>query len=76
MGYDVTKWKDNIRFLEIIAGREGGGGTLCPLFFDGGVNYFFELPLPKDNEGLTKAQAFVDRAKNNKVFTMAYRHKK
>lgn len=76
MGYNITHWKDNIRFLEIIAGREGGGGTLCPLFFDGGVNYFFELPLPTDNESLNKAEALADRARNSKIFTMAYRHKK
>ena len=47
-GYDTTFWRDNIRFMELIAGREGGGGTVCPLFFDGGVNYFKELPLPED----------------------------
>ena len=51
-GYDITRFKDNIRFLEIIAGREGGGGNICPLYFDGAVNYFRELPLPTDNGGL------------------------
>jgi len=76
MGYNITHWKDNIRFLEIIAGREGGGGTLCPLFFDGGVNYFFELPLPTDTVELNKAEALADRARNSKIFMMAYRHKK
>jgi len=76
MGYNITHWKDNIRFLEIIAGREGGGGTLCPLFFDGGVNYFFELPLPTDTVELSKAEVLVDRVKNNKVFMKACRHKK
>ena len=48
-GYDITYFRDNIRFLEILGGREGGGGTICPLFFDGVVNYFEELPLPKDD---------------------------
>lgn len=51
-GYDVTFFKDNIRFLEILGGREGGGGTVCPLFFDGAVNYFKELPLPAEHGGL------------------------
>lgn len=49
-GYDVKTFKDNIRFLEIIGGRDGGAGTICPLYFDGAVNYFKELPLPNDNE--------------------------
>ena len=48
MGYDVKFFKDNIRFLEIIGGREGGAGTVCPLYFDGAVNFFKELPLPND----------------------------
>jgi hypothetical protein len=45
-GYDIKIFKDNIRFLEILGGRDGGGGTVCPLYFDGAVNYFRELPLP------------------------------
>lgn len=48
LGYNIVKFKDNIRFLEIIGGREGGGGVICPLYFDGAVNYFKELPLPDD----------------------------
>lgn len=47
-GYDIKFFKDNIRFLEILGGRDGGGGTICPLYFDGAVNYFKELPLPDD----------------------------
>lgn len=63
-GYDVTKWRDNIRFLEIIVGREGGGGTLCPLFFDGAVNFFTELPRPEDTEGMRRAEVLLKRAHN------------
>lgn len=48
LGYDITKFKDNIRFVEIIISRDGGAGTICPLYFDGAVNYFKELPLPSD----------------------------
>lgn len=52
LGYDVTKFRDNIRFLEILGGREGGGGTICPLYFDGAVNYFRELPLPDNKSAI------------------------
>lgn len=45
-GYDIRFFKDNIRFLEILGGRDGGAGEICPLYFDGAVNYFKELPLP------------------------------
>lgn len=47
-GYKIVQFKDNIRFLEVLASRHGGGGTICPLLFDGAVNFFKELPLPDD----------------------------
>jgi hypothetical protein len=59
-GYDVTFFKDNIRFLEILGGREGGGGTTCPLYFDGAVNYFTELPKPTDTTHLNKFINFIN----------------
>ena len=46
MGYSIDKFRDNARFMEIIISREGGGGTTCPLYFDGAIDYFRELPLP------------------------------
>ena len=52
MGYDITKFKDNIRFMEIILSRDGGAGTICPLYFDGAVNYFKELPRPNEKEAI------------------------
>ena len=58
-GYDVTKFKDNIRFLEILGGRDGGAGTTCPLYFDGAVNYFRELPLPDDHDTMKKVYTLL-----------------
>jgi hypothetical protein len=58
-GYDITFFKDNIRFMEILGSREGGGGTTCPLYFDGAVNYFKELPQPKDDENMMKVTNFL-----------------
>lgn len=58
--YDITKMKDNIRFLEIIAGRQGGGGNICPLYFDGAVNYFKELPLPNDKSNMDKVYKLTE----------------
>lgn len=49
-GYDIRYFKDNIRFLEIMGGREGGGGKIAPLYFDGAVNFFKELPKPDDED--------------------------
>jgi hypothetical protein len=41
--YDITEYKDHIRFMEILGGRDGGSGELIPLYFHGAVNYFEEL---------------------------------
>jgi len=61
--YDITKFRDNIRFLEIIGGREGGFGNICPLYFDGAVNYFKELPKPNTDE-LKRVYEFLKNIKN------------
>jgi len=58
--YDITFFKDNIRFLEILGGREGGAGTICPLYFDGAVNIFKELPLPNDELNLRKVYRKIE----------------
>ena len=53
MGYDVTQLKDHLRFLEVIVNRNGEMGGLLPLWFDGAVCDFEELPKPdaKDAKG-------------------------
>ena len=61
MGYDITKFKDNIRFMEIILSRDGGAGTICPLYFDGAVNYFKELPRPNEKEAINSVYKFIEK---------------
>lgn len=74
--YDIKLFRDNIRFLEIIAGREGGGGSLTPLFFDGGVNYFKELPRPEDLAKTKDAEFMLNRVRNNKIIMLLIKNKK
>ena len=46
-GYDITKFKNYIRFLEVLEDRDyGAGGQICPLFFNGMSSAFRELPRP------------------------------
>ena len=61
LNYDVRFFRDKIRFLEIIGGREGGGGTMCPLYFDGAVNYFKELPKPDDSNAMKGVYSFINQ---------------
>lgn len=60
--YDITKFKDNIRFLEVCLNRNGASGAVCPLYFDGAVNFFAELPLPDDTLNLTKYEQMAYNA--------------
>ena len=63
-GYDISKFKDNIRFLEMIVNRDGEMGGLCPLFFDGAVCQFNELPKPNDIEGINKVYTYLEKIRN------------
>jgi len=64
-GFDIKFFRDNIRFLEILGGREGGAGTICPLYFNGAVNYFKELPKSDDDKGLNIVKQVVTNNRNN-----------
>lgn len=48
------------RFLYVIANRDGEMGGICPLFFDGAVCNFEELPKPEDAIGIN---AYYNKAK-------------
>ena len=68
-GYDITLFRDNIRFLEILSGREGGGGNICPLYFDGAVNYFKELPKATDTAQINQIIAMIRRMRESVTTT-------
>ncbi len=59
-GYDITKFRDNIRFLEVCINRDGEMGGLCPLFFDGAVCQFSELPRPDNKSEIDKVYKYLN----------------
>lgn len=60
LGYDIgTGLKNYGRFLYVIANRNGEMGGVCPLFFDGAVCDFEELPRPDE---VTKIKEYYDKA--------------
>ncbi len=63
-GYDIKRFKDNIRFVEVLVNRGGSPGGICPLYFDGAVNYFSELPLPNDTAGINQVYQYLDKIRN------------
>lgn len=70
LGYDISKFKGNIRFLEVVLNREGQSNGIIALYFDGKTCTFRELPPPNDREALEKVYKYLEsiRGKTNKVF--------
>lgn len=60
-GFDITKFRDHIRFLEVLVSRDGEMGGVCPLFFDGAVCDFKELPRPDDTMGIKKVYEYLNK---------------
>ena len=71
-GYDITKFKNYIRFMEIIEDRDyGANGRICPLFFNGAVSTFHELPRADNTDELNKIYRYIsslEEQKTNKIF--------
>ena len=74
-GYNITRFRDNIRFLKVCINRNGAMGGVCPLFFDGAVCDFRELPLPNDEQGIASVYRHLDKIRgNNSSIMMLYRY--
>lgn len=71
-GYDITKFKDNIRFLKVYVNRDGEMGGLCPLFFDGAVCQFNELPRPNNEEEIKKVYEYLKKIRGIDTTSKAF----
>lgn len=67
MGYDISKFKDHIRFLEICINRDGELGGIIALFFDGATCTFTELPKPDNKAELEKVYKYIESIHKPKV---------
>lgn len=47
-------------------------GGLCPLFFDGAVCEFEELPLPNNTKGIERVYKYLDRIRGAKPSTSMF----
>ena len=63
-GYDIKKFRDNIRFVEILVSRDGEMGGILPLFFDGATCTFKELPLPDNKTTLDKWYTYLNKIRD------------
>lgn len=57
---------DNFRTLHVLKARIGRPNGVIPLFFDGSINHFEELPIPNDAAGVAALQTYYNYSKNNR----------
>ena len=72
LGYDITKLKDNIRFLEVLINRDGPQNGVIALYFDGAVNYFREMPPPNNREELEKLYKYIESIRIPKITLLSW----
>lgn len=60
LGYDITKLRGNIRFLEVVLNRWGLSNGVLPMFFNGKCCYFTPMPASNNYAALEKLYKFVN----------------
>lgn len=63
MKYDITKFKDKFRVLEVVLNRGGTCGDVVGLYFDGAVCEWAELPKPDNTVELQKVYNYINKKK-------------
>ena len=59
MNYDITKLRDNVRFVEVLLNRDGQSNGVMALYFDGAVNAFAQLPAFNDVVNMNKVYSLI-----------------
>lgn len=71
LGYDITKLRGNIRFMEVVLNRDGEANGICPLIFNGAINNFKEAPGPTKVEELAKIYEDIETLRASKRMPQA-----
>jgi len=66
LGYDITRLKGNIRFMEVVLNRDGEANGICPLLFNGAINSFKEAPLTTQTVELESICSSLEKARAEK----------
>lgn len=57
-GYDISFFRDRYRSCTILKDRDGTANKKLPLFFNGAVDFFKELPRVDDIEGMRRVREY------------------
>lgn len=60
-GYDISFFRDRYRSMSILKDRDGTANKKIPLFFNGAVDFFKELPKKDDLEGMRRVQEYINQ---------------
>lgn len=67
LNYDISKLKDNIRFIEVLLNRDGQSNGVLALYFDGAVNAFAQMPMPNDAINMNKVYSLIESNKPKRI---------
>ena len=70
--YDIGMLRDNYRLMECLVNRHGESNGCLPLFFDGAVNYFAELPPADDEVEMEKIRQKLEKIRGVPVYKTFY----
>lgn len=59
-GYDITFFRDRYRSLSVLKDRDGVANKKLPLFFNGAVDYFRELPRSDDRMKMMEVYKYTN----------------
>lgn len=59
LGYNLRILRGNFRCLEVVLNRSGESNVICPLYFNGAINYYKELPKVEDTNAIQKVYDYI-----------------
>lgn len=68
--YDIEKFQDSIRFLEVVIQRGGVSKGVAPLYFDGATCFFNELPYAHEQSKLKVYYDYLNRIRQTPVLVV------
>lgn len=64
--YDITFFKDNYRSLSILKSRDGAANKRVPLFFNGAIDFFKEMPRLSETQKMINLIKYVEQLNGKK----------
>ncbi len=64
-GYNINRFRDRYRSMHILKDRDGSANKRVPLFFNGAVDFFKELPELENIAGMEKVYEYINQLNSN-----------